>query len=42
MRRDLDVSPFEEGRDFEGLYPLSIVWGFFRSRKKLKFSDLDF
>ena len=42
MRRDLEVSPFEEGRDFEGLYPQSIVFDFFRSRKKLKFSDLDF
>ena len=42
MRRDLEVSPFEEGRDFEGLYPRSIVLDFFRSRKRLKFSDLDF
>lgn len=42
MRRDLEVSPFEEGRDFEGLYPRSIVFDFFRSRKRLKFSDLAF
>ena len=42
MRDELEVSPFEEGREFEGYYPRSIVLDFFRSRKRLKFSDLDF
>ena len=42
MREEVEVSPFDEGRDFEGLYPHSIVRAFFRSRKRLTFSDLDF
>ena len=42
MRAGIEDSPFEEGRDFEGLYPRSIVFDFFRARRKLKFSDLEF
>ncbi|MBR4233217.1 MAG: glycosyltransferase family 2 protein [Bacteroidales bacterium] len=41
MKRDEDPSPFDEERNNIGYYPRSIVWAFFRSGRKLRWSDIE-
>jgi len=41
MRRDEDPSPFEEECNNIGLYDRSIVFRFFLSGKKLRWSDIE-
>ncbi len=41
MKRELDPSPFEEDRNYAGLYDGSIVLRFFLSGKKLRWSDIE-